>query len=259
MVDSVLILYQLIDHFVLCINYRIQRSGYGLETIFVFLSSCVLFWRFQLPRTPSLDIPENVQSKFEQRDERAEVAILCILCALGLYIIPMRVVNGWQWAEDDRGEDDGLDDAYNFSLIFGFILLAIDVWQRGWYLRTSFEMTCPTMAMERNDICVFIGFFLNMWLWTCTNDPPSETSNDYYNFLTYPIISLMCSIFCLVYGACPLYHIYVRRGVPIGSLEWWQEACYTSFDGESSHVVGLDREKEMDDTCTNEEGSLEIV
>ena len=258
MVDSVLILYQLIDHFVLCINYRIQKSGYGLENIFVFLSSCVLFWRFQLPRTPSLDIPENVESKFEQRDERAEVAILSILCALGLYIIPMRVMKDWQLAEDARSEGDGLDGVSNFSLIFGLILLAIDVWLRGWYLRTYFEMKCPTMAMERNGICVFIGFFLNMWLWACTNDPPSETETD-YKFLTYPIISLMCSIFCLVYGLPPLYHIYVRRGVPIDSLQWWQEACYESLDYESSH--GVDREEEMknDDKCTNEAGSLEIV
>ena len=127
MVNSVLILYQLIDHFVLCINYRIQRSGYGLENIFVFLSSCVLFWRFQLPRTPSLDIPENAESKFEQRDLRAEVAILIIVCALGFFIIPIRVINGWQWTQDDRSEDDGLDGVSNFSLIFGPLLLAIEI------------------------------------------------------------------------------------------------------------------------------------
>ena len=218
----------------------------------------MLLWRFKLPRTPSLDIPENAESKFEQRDLRAEVAILIIVCALGFFIIPIRVINGWQWTQDDRSEDDGLDGVSNFSLIFGPLLLAIDLGQRGLYLRTSFEMKYPTMAMERSNICVFIGFLLNFWLWLVTFDPPSQTDTD-YDFLTYLIISLMCSIFCLVYGLPPLYHIYVRRGVPIDSLEWWQEACYERLDYESSHGHGVGREEEMNDTCTTEEGGLEIV
>ena len=218
----------------------------------------MLLWRFKLPRTPSLDIPENAESKFEQRDLRAEVAILIIVCALGFFIIPIRVINGWQWTQDDRSEDDGLDGVSNFSLIFGPLLLAIDLGQRGLYLRTSFEMKYPTMAMARSNICVFIGFLLNFWLWLVTFDPPSQTDTD-YDFLTYLIISLMCSIFCLVYGLPPLYHIYVRRGVPIDSLEWWQEACYERLDYESSHGHGVGREEEMNDTCTTEEGGLEIV
>ena len=220
----------------------------------------MLLWRFQLPRTPSLDIPENAESKFEQRDLRAEVAILIIVCALGFFIIPIRVINGWQWTQDDRSEDDGLDGVSNFSLIFGPLLLAIDLGQRGLHLRESFEMKYPTMAMERSNICVFIGFFLNLSLFEDNYDSPYARSKDTEpNDLIDPIISLMCSIFCLVYGLPPLYHIYVRRGVPIDSLEWWQEACYERLDYESSHGHGVDREEEMNDTCTTEEGGLEIV
>ena len=232
----------------------------------------MLLWRFKLPRihvhASSLelssspeDIPESVKSKFEKRDLRAEVAILCIIFALGWFIIPIRVVNGWQWTEEARSEDldHGLDGVSNFSLIFGFLLLTIDLWQRGLHLRISFEMKYPTMAMERSNDCVFIGFTINLSLWVDNYDFPSASKDiDSGDVLFDPIASLLCSIFCLVYALYHLYHICVRRGVPIGSPQWWLEACYESWGDESSQSV--DRvEEEMRNDDANENEGLEIV
>lgn len=155
-----------------------------------------------------------------KREARAEVGTSLILIFFGLFAIGS-AFSGWQLCEDI----DDLIGILFFEMVFCMwaAMLQYGGGLEGESPSGGLEVESP--SMKNSGLCAVAGFTMNLFMFI-TMGLSCDVKDDLPPIELGFHVSVMCSIFCIIYGLHCLFYAHFTRRIPIASPRWWRDAIY---------------------------------
>lgn len=186
---------------------------YGLENVVDFFSSAIVLWRFNNPKTASID-EEQLRQRNEilsKREKRASIGVSIVLAVLGFGGVITAI-------EDLANGKGGVKDS-DATTIFVLSGISFIVFGALAYFKFHYATKLNSPSLRKDGLCSALGSLLSFSMFF--NALLAFASEEDFWWWLDPIVALICGIGALGYGLYGMYKAYVKDGYPIFSCKWW--------------------------------------